>query len=125
MAGFYNSCLGVVATDPRTERKQTAILIPRNTPLPAKAQRVFKTLKNGQKSIVVMIVEGESDDPTECIQVGKCMVKDLPDDLPAGTPIEVRFSYEENGRLSVAVNVEGVGGQVAIENSCPNLARSA
>ena len=109
--------LGVVATDPRTERKQTAILIPRNTPLPAKAQRVFKTLKNGQKSIVVMIVEGESDDPTECIQIGKCMVKDLPDDLLAGTPIEVRFSYEENGRLSVAVNVEGVGGQVSHEIS--------
>ena len=104
--------LGLVATDPRTSRRQTAVLIPRNTPLPAKAQRVFKTLKTDQKSIVVNIVEGESRDPLECTQIGKCMVRDLPADLPAGTPVEVRFQYEENGRLQVSVNVADVQSNV-------------
>jgi molecular chaperone DnaK len=104
-----------VATDPKTTRRQTAFLIPRNTPLPAKAKRVFRTLKDGQKSIVAQIVEGESSDPQECTQIGKCAVRDLPADLPAGTPIEVRFQYCENGLLKVVVSVHGVAENVAQE----------
>jgi molecular chaperone DnaK len=101
--------LGVVATDAKTRRPRTAILIPRNTPLPVVARRVFKTQKSSQKSILVQIVEGESLSPDDCSQLGKCTVRDLPGDLPAQTPIEVRFRYEENGRLTVSVQVEGTG----------------
>lgn len=107
--------LGVVATDPKTQRKQTAVLIPRNTPLPARAKRVFRTAKDRQTSIVATIVEGESRDPRECTAIGKCTVTGLPDDLPAGTPIEVRFQYADNGRLKVLVNVAGVDDQVTHE----------
>lgn len=99
--------LGIIATDTTTKRKQNAVLVPRNTPLPAKAKRIFRTAKDGQKSIVAQIVEGESGDPGECMQIGKCTVHNLPDDLPAGTPIEVRFQYEANGRVQVVVNVAG------------------
>jgi hypothetical protein len=97
----------VVATDARTERKRNAILIPRNTPLPVTAKRVFRTQKAGQKSILVQIVEGESAMPEDCSQIGRCVARDLPADMPAQTPIEVRFSYQENGRLTVNVNVAG------------------
>jgi molecular chaperone DnaK len=99
--------LGVVATDARTDRKRNAILIPRNTPLPVTAKRVFRTQKQGQKSILVQIVEGESASPDDCSQIGRCVARDLPNELPAQTPIEVRFSYQENGRLVVNVNVAG------------------
>jgi molecular chaperone DnaK len=97
--------LGVVATDTKTKRRRNAILIPRNTPLPVTAKRVFKTQKAGQRSILVQIVEGESASPDDCSQIGKCSVRDLPPNLPAQTPIEVRFRYEENGRLTVVVRV--------------------
>jgi molecular chaperone DnaK len=97
--------LGVVANDPKTHQLRNAILIPRNTPLPAEASRIFKTLKAGQKSILVQIVEGESASPADCSQVGRCSVRDLPGNLPSGTPIEVKFRYLENGRLSVRVKV--------------------
>lgn len=99
--------LGVVATDTKTKRQRNAILIPRNTPLPVSAKRIFKTQKEGQKSILVQIVEGESASPDDCSQIGKCSVRDLPPKLPAKTPIEVRFKYQENGRLTVVVRVEG------------------
>jgi molecular chaperone DnaK len=99
--------LGVVAVDARTGRKRNAILIPRNTPLPVTAKRVFRTQKVDQKSILVQIVEGESASPEDCSQVGKCVARDLPPDLAAQTPIEVRFAYEENGRLTIHVNVAG------------------
>ena len=32
---------------------------------------------------------------------------DLPENLPAKTPISIRFRYEENGRLTVGVKVAG------------------
>ncbi|MCA9223089.1 MAG: Hsp70 family protein, partial [Planctomycetales bacterium] len=113
--------LGVVATDSVTKRPRTAVLIPRNTTLPVTAKRVFKTQKAGQRSIRVQIVEGESASPDDCVQLGKCSVRDLPADLPAQTPIEVRFHYEENGRLTVKVQVAGTGAEleheIARENS--------
>ncbi len=97
--------LGVVATDPKTSRRRNAILIPRNTPLPVSAKRAFKTSRADQASILVQIVEGESASPEECSQLGKCTVRDLPKGLPAGTPIEVKFRYAENGRLNIGVKV--------------------
>jgi molecular chaperone DnaK len=113
--------LGVVATDARTDRKRNAILIPRNTPLPVTAKRVFRTQKASQQSILVQIVEGESATPEDCSQIGKCVVRDLPPALPAQTPIEVRFAYQENGRLTVNVSVVGAGRdlkhEIARENS--------
>ena len=99
--------LGVVATDARTGRKRTAILIPRNTPLPVTAKRVFRTQRASQKSILVQIVEGESASPEDCSQIGRCVTRDLPEDLPARTPIEVQFAYQDNGRLAVTVKVSG------------------
>lgn len=99
--------LGVVAVDALTKRSRNAILIPRNTPLPVVARRVFKTQKAAQKSILVQIVEGESLSPDDCSPLGKCSVRNLPENLPAKTPIEVRFRYEENGRLTVVVKIEG------------------
>jgi molecular chaperone DnaK len=99
--------LGVAAKDVKTGRSRTAKIIPRNTPLPVSAKRVFKTRRAGQSSILVQIVEGESRNPDDCSQIGRCVVRDLPADLSAETPIEVRFKYEENGRLTVSVQVEG------------------
>ena len=45
------------------------------------------------------IVEGESRQPDECIPVGSCQIKLLPDKLPKGSPIDVTFSYDNSGRL--------------------------
>jgi molecular chaperone DnaK (HSP70) len=90
-------------------------LIPRNTPLPVTAKRVFRTQRAAQRSILVRIVEGESASPDDCSQIGKCVVRDLPPELPAQTPIDVRFAYQENGRLTVHVSVAGTGRELKHE----------
>jgi len=112
--------LGVVATETETKRPRNAIVIPRNTPLPVTARRVFKTQKPGQRSIRVQIVEGESMSPEDCSQLGKCTIRDLPPNLPAQTPIEVQFRYEDNGRLTVTVHVAGTDKQLQHELSREN-----
>lgn len=99
--------LGIVANDPRTKQKRNVILIRRNTPLPAVHRRVFHTHKDGQRSLLLQIVEGESKSPDECSQVGRCTVHDLPPNLPARSPVEVEFTYTESGRLRINVVVQG------------------
>jgi molecular chaperone DnaK len=97
--------LGVVGTETRTREARNVTIIPKNTPLPAEATRVFKTQRHGQQSLVLQVVEGESPVPEECSQVGRCVCRELPLDLPTHTPVEVKFRYEENGRLGIVVSM--------------------
>lgn len=99
--------LGVVGVDPKTKQLRTAILIPRNTPIPAQARRTFKTQKKSQQSVLIQIVEGESSSPEDCTAIGKCSLRDLPADLAAQTPVDIFFRYNENGRLNVQARVHG------------------
>ena len=99
--------LGVVANEVETGIQKVAVLIPRNTPLPVVSRRVFKTHRRNQESILVQIVEGESANPEDCSQLGRCAIWDLPDTLKIGTKIEVKFAYAENGRLQIKVLVGG------------------
>lgn len=107
--------LGVVGTQTSTGERQTRVLIPRNTPLPVKVRRVYRTQDPGQASVLVPIVEGESPRPDACTQIGQCVVKDLPANLPARSPVEVTFAYAANGRLSVRVRVSGTSKEVTQE----------
>ena len=60
--------LGVVGIDRLTRRRRNGVLIPRNTRLPVKAKRTFRTHKPDQRSIKVEIIEGESPRPTTAIR---------------------------------------------------------
>ena len=91
--------LGIVGVD-QTGRRRNQILIPKNTPLPHSVSKVFKTQKLGQNNVVIRVVEGESERPEACIQVGVCTIKDLPPNLPAGTPVQViSYAYHTSGQL--------------------------
>lgn len=107
--------LGVVGTDPATNRQRNGVLIPRNTQLPATIKRVFRTRKPDQKSILVQVVEGESPSPDDCTTIGRVSVRQLPPKLPARSPVEVHFRYRSNGRLKVRVAVPGTEAVVETE----------
>ncbi len=97
--------LGVVGMHAKTRQKSNVILIPKNTPLPAKAVRTFRTAKADQRDVKVQVVEGESHRPEHCIPLGHCVVRNLPPGLPQGTRIDVEYRYASNGRISVAARV--------------------
>ena len=106
--------LGVEGIDTDTLRKKNVVLIPRNTPLPARYTERFATKSEGQRSIVIKVLEGESSQPGDCIAIGRTVVRDLPAGLPKGWPVEVTFEYGANGRLAVAV-VPGTHHQAPLE----------
>jgi len=107
--------LGVVGIDPSSGDRVNRIIIAKNTPLPHTAARRFATAKEGQLNVKVTVLEGESELPDACIEVGTCVIRNLPPNLPAGWPIEVRYSYQENGRLQVAAKLGGQKARVATE----------
>lgn len=92
--------LGVKISDPENkQRKINHIMIPRNTPIPHKVTQRFSTNAPNQRSIHVYILEGEASDPDACTLIGDFRITDLPPNLPAGSPVEVTYSYDANGRI--------------------------
>src|SRR5260370_27472470 len=97
---------GIVGVETQTGRRRTQILIPKNTPLPHTSTKAFKIQKPGQAHIVIRGVEGESERPEACSRVGVCTIQ-APPGLAAGTPVQVSYSYQPNGRLEVRAQIVG------------------
>jgi molecular chaperone DnaK len=101
--------LGILGVEASTGRPRTKVMIPRNTALPAKTTRAFKTHQANQANVVVRVVEGGDPTGQNSTPVGRCVVRGLPPNLPAQTPVEVTFEYEQNGRLTVAARLPTIG----------------
>jgi len=115
VSNINSHSLGIVGVDPSSGRKVNRILIRKNTALPHSKVGRFKTSTANQPSVKICVLEGESEVPEACTEVGTCVIRDLPPNLPAGWPVEVRYSYEENGRLQVDAKLLGHGAQVTTE----------
>ena len=115
--------LGIVGIDTRTNRRCNRILIAKNTPLPHAVTKTFKTFRDNQRNVKIRILEGESERPEACSQVGTCTIQGLPPALPKGWPVQVTYAYEENGRLQVTAALKGhdakATAEFARDNSLP------
>ncbi|MFO0960140.1 MAG: Hsp70 family protein [Isosphaeraceae bacterium] len=99
--------LGLLAIDTETKRKINRILIPKNTPLPAKVAGRFQTHRPGQKSVKLSVMEGDSEQPSACTHVGDAVIRGLPPGLPAGFPVQVKYTYRADGTLEVRGTLVG------------------
>lgn len=95
--------LGVKITDPNNrQQKINHIMIPKNTGLPYKVTQRFVTNSPNQQRIHVCVLEGDATDPDACTTIGDFRIFDLPPNLPAGSPVEITYEYDKNGRISAA-----------------------
>ncbi len=101
--------LGVLGLEKATGLKRTKVLLPRNTPLPAKKGAAFTTAQDGQTSVAVKVVEGGDAGGNHSTPIGKCVIRGLPPGLPEGTQVNVVFQYENNGRLTVHATIPSLG----------------
>ncbi len=92
--------LGIKITDPQNRsRKINHIMIPRNTPIPFEVKQKFVTTSQNQQRIHVSVLEGDVEDPDACEQIGDFYITGLPVNLAAGSPVEVTYAYDANGRI--------------------------
>jgi molecular chaperone DnaK len=84
-------------------------LIPKNTQLPAAANRVYFTVTDDQSRVRVRILQGEAHQAEACIPVGECWIDGLPPNLPKGSPVRVECGVGSNGRIEVTATDETSG----------------
>ena len=107
--------LGLLGTETATGRPRRSVMIPRNSPLPARVSKVFPTARDGQTRVDINVIEGGDDSGNHSTPIGQCSVKGLPVDLPAKTPVKVTFEYEQNGRLCVSAKLPSIGVDAEME----------
>ncbi|MDD3585764.1 MAG: Hsp70 family protein [Thermoguttaceae bacterium] len=107
--------LGIVAMDPAAGKVVNHIMIPRNTTLPFSYSQTFQTNVENQQRVTVQVLEGDAPDPMACSLLGKCRITNLPPNLPKGTPVEVTYSFDKSGRISVSAREKVTNQEAAIE----------
>lgn len=101
--------LGLLGVDSSTGFPRRSMMIPRNTRLPAKMAKRFRTSRDNQPSVSVNVVEGGDEQGRHSAMIGKCVVRDLPQNLPRATAVDVVFHYTSDGRLNILAELPTVG----------------
>ena len=107
--------LGVVARD-EDGKEIVVTILPRNGEVPAEHAADFGTDTANQSGVDIKVMAGERDstDPDDCKDVGTATLV-LPGNLPARSPIRVRFAINRDGRLSVTATDLTGGGSIDVE----------
>jgi molecular chaperone DnaK len=89
-------------------------LIERNTTIPTKKSETFTTAEDGQPSVEVHVLQGESEMATFNKTLGKFQLVGIPP-APRGMPqIEVAFDIDANGIIHVSAKDLGTSNEQAI-----------
>lgn len=107
--------LGVLGIESSTKRPKNSVIIPRNTPLPATETKSYRTAKEGQRSVVINVIEGGDIAGNNSTPIGRCVVHGLPRNLPARTKVRVQFNYDASGRLAVTASIDGTNASATLD----------
>lgn len=80
----------------------TEVIIPRNTPIPVARRQVFTTHQDGQTGLVVHVVQGERDTVVDCRSLARFELYGIPPMKAGLARIEITFSIDANGQLTVS-----------------------
>ena len=90
-------------------------LIHRNSTIPASATEQFTTAVDGQRNVLIHVVQGERELVKDCRSLARFDLKDIAP-MPAGfARIEVRFLIDANGILSVTARDQRSGKEHSVE----------
>ena len=115
IVNVLSKSLGVIA---RNEQSLDVVfyLLPRNSEVPLERISDFGTDADNQSAVDIRVMSGERDspDPLDCQEVGIASLN-LPERLPAKSPIRVKFAINQDGRLGVTATDLTGGGTIDVE----------
>jgi Fe-S protein assembly chaperone HscA len=90
-------------------------LIHRNSTIPASATETFTTAVDGQRNVLIHVVQGEREMVKDCRSLARFDLKDI-QPMPAGMArIEVQFLIDANGILNVTARDQRTGKEQSVE----------
>ena len=90
-------------------------LIHRNSTIPASATETFTTAVDGQRNVLIHVLQGERELVKDCRSLARFDLKDI-GPMPAGfARIEVRFLIDANGILNVIARDARTGKEQTVE----------
>lgn len=90
-------------------------LVTRNSTIPASASETFTTSVDGQRNVLIHVLQGERELVKDCRSLARFELKDI-DPVPAGfARIEVRFLIDANGILNVTARDARTGKEQSVE----------
>jgi len=101
--------LGILIRDMKTQVRVPHYLIPANTPLPCAFRQRFGTILPGQTKVHLHIVESGASPQDPWVELGECVIEELPDGLPVSSPIDVTIRYDEQARVHLDALVVSSG----------------
>lgn len=93
--------IGVVTWNEELGIDENSIVLPKNTPMPAEAEKEFETIADYTPSILVTITEGEDTDMNYTTVIGEAELKLKP--KPAHSPIRVIIACDTDSIIHVRV----------------------
>ncbi|VGO23136.1 Hsp70 family protein [Pontiella sulfatireligans] len=84
----------------QAEALTNVIIIPKNTAIPCEVNDTFYTRVDGQEKVNTRVTQGESADPD---LIGDPIAEgflELPQGLPPGSPVEIKYSYDKDQRMT-------------------------
>ena len=115
--------LGVKVTGDRT-----SVVIPANTTIPTREQKVFATTDDNQSFVAIEVVQGDSERASDNRFLGRFVLGDLPARAAGKVRVSVAFTLDADGLLEVtaseaesgraaSVKIEAASGLTAAELS--------
>ncbi|MEE6258118.1 Hsp70 family protein [Plantactinospora sonchi] len=103
--------LGMIAENAAGDRYVNSVLVPRNQTIPCAHTRPYEFhLDGGGKELLeVFLTQGETDDPSTCVYLGRYGVTGFPKGGRRQVVIDVSYAYDDNALVTVTAAERATG----------------
>jgi molecular chaperone DnaK len=93
--------LGALSVSEEGDRYVNEFMIKRNSRIPSRMRKQFRIERGNMTDVIeVYAMQGESENPEECLPISRCEITGFKND-GNGVVIDVEYSYESNGVVRI------------------------